>query len=340
MTDALRARCESLLDALDLKAGREIRHIEPLTGGVASDIAMLDLGDEKICVKFALPRLKVAEEWQAPVHRNRAEYEWLRTAAVVAPENSLRMLGRSEDLHGFAMEFLEGEDTVLWKRALLDGQGDPARAAAVGALIGRIHGASTRPGFDRAPFDNRDDFHALRLEPYLVFTAGKHPEVSHVLERLAGDLYRADTVLVHGDVSPKNIMFRSGAPILLDAECTTMGAPEFDVAFCLNHLVLKAQHIPALRAGLSRSVAAFWHAYRDSVTWEPVADLERRVSVLLPALMLARIDGKSPVEYLSDEGRAWVRDMALALLAEGGDMPGTLDGLLAIITGNWKDKRS
>lgn len=337
MMETLRHRCEALIEELGLAGGRRLSSVEPLTGGVASDIAVVDLEGEKICVKFALPKLKVAEDWQAPVHRNRAEFEWLSVTARIAPENSLRMFGRSDRQHGFAMEFLDGAGTVLWKSELLAGHDVPARATAVGDLLGRVHDASSRPGFGCEVFANRDDFHALRIEPYLVFTAGRHPEAAAELTRLAADLYRAETVLVHGDVSPKNIMFREDKPLLLDAECATMGAPEFDVAFCLNHLVLKAQHVPVLRAGLSGAAAGFWNAYRPHVSWEAERELEQRVCKLLPALMLARIDGKSPVEYLNEANGSAIREMSLGLLQAPEN---TLDGLIGRIATNWKDLSS
>ena len=42
-------------------------------------------------------------------------------------------------------------------------------------------------------------------------------------------------------------------------------------------------------------------AYLAAVDWEPVADLEQRTADLLPGLLLARIDGASPVEYIKRE---------------------------------------
>lgn len=314
MGDGLKKRCTDLVEELGLGAAVDVRNVVPLTGGVASDIAMVDLGDRKFCVKFALPKLKVAEDWQAPVHRNRAEYAWLKVAAEIAPDGAVRMFGQSVNQFGFAMEFLSGDDVTLWKAELLQGKIDLCEVARVGELLGKVHAASTNRGFDRAAFQNRDDFRALRIEPYLSFTASRHPEVADILNTLADQLYNADQVLVHGDVSPKNILFRSGVPVVLDAECATMGDPAFDVAFCLNHLVLKALHVPELRPVLAEAVHTFWSAYAEHVSWESADGLESRVSALLPALMLARADGKSPVEYLDEAGKNRVRQLALPLI--------------------------
>jgi aminoglycoside phosphotransferase (APT) family kinase protein len=312
--DPLLDRCRDLVAEIGLADPGEVRRATPLTGGVASDIALVDLGARKVCVKFALGKLKVAEDWRAPVHRNRAEYAWLEFARSVSPENAPELHGRSEKLNGFAMEHVTGEDVYLWKSALLAEAPDRGEAGAVGRALGRLHAASTRPGFDRSAFVNRDDFHALRLEPYLVFTAGRHPAVAARLNALVADLYASDSALVHGDVSPKNILMRGGAPVLLDAECATMGDPSFDVAFCLNHLALKSLHLPGSRADLLRRADAFMDAYAGHVDWEPAAELDGRVAALLPALMLARVDGKSPVEYLDDAERSRVRATALRMI--------------------------
>ncbi len=325
---ALEERCASLIAELGLGTPDDVQAVRPLTGGVASDIAAVVLPGRKLCVKFALPKLRVAADWRAPVHRNRAEYAWLEVAGGVAPDSAPRLYGRSERLHGFAMEFLEGEGIYLWKEALLESRPVRGEAAAVAGLLGRIHAASATPGFERAPFENRDDFHAIRIEPYLLFTAERHPGLKPVLERLAEGLYRAEAVLVHGDVSPKNIFFRAGAPLILDAECATLGDPAFDLAFCLNHLVLKAFHLPGSREGLFGELLRFWEGYRGHIVWEEPAALEARVAALLPALMLARVDGKSPVEYLSRAGQDAVRAVALPLIAAP---PPSLAGLVAAV---------
>ena len=316
MADGLADRCRALIADLDIGDPAALRAVRPLTGGVASDIAVADFGDRQVCIKFALEKLKVAADWYAPVHRNEAEYDWLSFAASVVPESAPRLYGRSSAAHGFAMAYLAGDGDYVWKAALLDGRFSEGEAPAVAGALGRIAAASTAPGFDRGRFANRDDFHALRLEPYLLFTAGRHPALAGRLTGLAEALYAADIALVHGDVSPKNILFHNGHPVLLDAECATMGDPGFDVAFCLNHLVLKALHLPALRADLLAAVGVFWDAYHPHVVWEAPERLEARVTALLPALMLARVDGKSPVEYLAEIDRQRVRDLAIPLIAE------------------------
>jgi len=87
--------------------------------------------------------------------------------------------------------------------------------------------------------------------------------------------------------------------VILDAECAWYGDPAFDLAFLLNHLLLKGVWRPQWRGHYIALFAIVVVAYRDHVRWEPWADVEARTAALLPALLLARVDGKSPVEYVT-----------------------------------------
>ena len=314
MTKTLEIRCQNLIVDLGLGQVGDVQNVTALTGGVASDIASVVVNGARYCVKFALPKLKVAAEWRAPVHRNAAEYAWLSVAADLSPDSAVKLYGRSETEHGFVMEYITGDGVYLWKSAMLAANPLRGEEQAVGDMLGRIHAASAQPGFETSAFQNRDDFRALRIEPYLTFTAKAHPDLADTLNAMAEGLYKNANVLVHGDVSPKNILIRNGASILLDAECATMGDASFDPAFCLNHLILKAIHVPSLRSDLLAAVGVFWNAYSAHISWEDPAALEDRVARLLPALMLARVDGKSPVEYLSEAERKQIRNLAGSIL--------------------------
>ncbi len=121
---------------------------------------------------------------------------------------------------------------------------------------------------------------------------------------------------MHGDVSPKNILVGPEGPVFLDAECAWFGDPAFDLAFCLNHLLLKCLWTPRARAGFLRCFEALAASYLAGVAWEPAAEVEARTARLLPGLLLGRVDGKSPVEYLTGEAdKNKVREVARALLA-------------------------
>jgi len=313
MSADFKSRCSSLISELQLGTPEEIASIKPLTGGVSSDIGLVDLGSRKVVVKFALEKLRVAAEWFANVDRSLAEYKWLQLATSMVPDSVPLLLGCSTSLKGFAMEYLDGANVYLWKHALLRGEPSSGEAEAIGDRLGKIHRGSAEERV-LAQFQNQDDFYALRLEPYLAFTASRHPELATRLHGLIDMLKSHERVLVHGDVSPKNIMIRGGSPVFLDAECATAGDPSFDLAFCLNHLILKAIHLEVTRSELLQSIIDFWQGYEPHIKWESARGLEIRVCRLLPAMMLARVDGKSPVEYLDVQEQQIVRTIAVPLI--------------------------
>jgi len=305
-------RCQLALESLGLCQPGMTINVKTLTGGVASDIAVVSYGNKSVCVKFALNKLRVEDDWFAPVHRGKTEYEWLTAAGRVVPDAIPTLYGWSDAANGFAMEYIDGPDIENWKSALLAGRQDHGESSAVAQVLGRIHAQSTTRGFDRNVFDSAADFEALRTNPYLRFTARKHPVIAKRLLALADQIARYKLALVHGDISPKNILMRQSLPVILDAECATMGDPAFDVAFYLNHLLLKSVHLPGSKANLRAAMLTFWDTYGAHVTWEGTTELQSRVVQLLPALLLARIDGKSPVEYLREESRDCIREMAIA----------------------------
>ncbi|UYO93445.1 phosphotransferase family protein [Pollutimonas sp. M17] len=288
----------------------------PLTGGVSSDIWRVDVDGRTLCVKCALPKLKVARDWHAPTSRNAYEWAWINFAFEHAPKAVPQPLAHDAELGAFAMEFLDGDTHPVWKSQLLAGVADAGTARRVAELLGLLHAASTRSPSLPQRFRTDDIFYSIRLEPYLVATAEAHPDLSSELRRLAESTLRTHKALVHGDVSPKNILVGPASPVFLDAECAWFGDPAFDVAFCLNHFLLKCLPQRAHAAGFLRCFDAFVDAYFAHVSWEEPRELERRAAQLLPALFLARIDGKSPVEYVTrEEDKELVRKTARPLIA-------------------------
>ncbi|HEX2594633.1 MAG TPA: aminoglycoside phosphotransferase family protein, partial [Rhizomicrobium sp.] len=261
--------------------------VVPLTGGVSSDVFRVDLADGPVCVKRALARLKVVADWRAPVDRVHNEVAWLRFAAGVMPNRVPVILGEDRDDHLFAMSFLPPEKYPVWKALLRDGHADPAFAAAVGDAIGAIHAASAGSAEIAKTFATGDLFMALRLEPYLLYTAKAHPDRAERINAMVASIAAARTALMHGDVSPKNILEGPDGPIFLDAETACYGDPAFDLAFCLNHLLLKCIWVPEKRKDYGASFAALCDAYFKRVSWEPVSDIDRRTAGILSAFLLA-----------------------------------------------------
>jgi aminoglycoside phosphotransferase (APT) family kinase protein len=301
----------AFLRAQGLAAEGEAPQAEPLPGGVSSEIWRVRLRRGTVCVKRALARLRVAQHWEAPVDRNRYEWRWMQVAGAAVPGSTPRLLAAGDGL--FAMEDLGM--LPLWKNELREGRADAGFARALGDRLAAIHRATAWREDIAREFDTDANFRALRLEPYLEAAAMRHPARAPALHALAARTAATRRALVHGDVSPKNILVGPAGPVFLDAECAWYGDPAFDLAFCLNHLLLKCRWRPQHAARYLDCFDALREAYLAGVGWEPREALEARAATLLPGLLLARVDGKSPVEYLErEEEKDSVRRVALALL--------------------------
>jgi len=284
-----------------------------LPGGVSSDVYRVDQLAGPVCVKKVLPKLNVSADWRAPVERVHSEAAWFRFAGLIVPGFVPTVLAEDLTSHLFVMNYFDPATHPCWKNLLRDGIVDPAFAACVGGIIARIHRASAGSKALQEQFATQDFFMALRIDPYLLTAAKAHPDRAMRIREIADELAAARIALMHGDLSPKNILVGPDGPVILDAETACYGDPAFDLAFCLNHLLLKCVWKPVHINGYCVSFAALRDAYLSRVDWEDAQSLERRASALLAALLLARIDGKSPVEYLTaardrDFVRAAARD--------------------------------
>ena len=311
---------QDILDSLSrmgLMASGSDASGEALTGGVSSDIWRIDLPGGPVCVKRALAKLRVEADWRAPVARNLYEARWMRHAAEAVPGAVPALLGQDNSAGALAMAYLPAAEYPLWKAELRDGHADSAFADAVAGTLVRIHAATAADPALAAEFPTDDIFYDIRLEPYLVATARAHPDRADALLALVETTRANKRALVHGDVSPKNILHGAAGPVFLDAECAWWGDPAFDLAFCLNHLLLKCLWTKPARAGFLACFEALAARYLAGVAWEDPAALEARAAHLLAGLLLARVDGKSPVEYITAEAdKDRVRRVARALLAD------------------------
>lgn len=327
-SDAVDAIVAALLECRVAASEADVRRVAPISGGVSCDVYRVDLTDRTVCVKRALPRLRVAAVWEAPVERAAFEVMWLRKAqasGLSVPE----VLAWLPERNMFVMQWFDPPAHPVWKQQLLAGTIDTGFAAKVGTALAAIHNATAGDAAVAQDFASDDLFRQLRISPYLDATADAHPDLAGRIGAIAARLSETRIALVHGDVSPKNILHGPQGPVILDAECAWYGDPAFDAAFCLTHLLLKS-----LQRESSAMLAAFdalAGAWLGVAHWEDPIALSRRTAPLLAALLLARVDGKSPVEYLDDPARDFVRRFARGALASPvGDDVG-----LATLRRNW-----
>jgi aminoglycoside phosphotransferase (APT) family kinase protein len=211
------------------------------------------------------------------------------------------------------MEYL-GTGFSNWKQQMLAGVCEASTAGQIGSMLGIIHKRSADDAEARDTFATLKDFEQLRIDPYLLATAKKHPELAGLFREEADRLRASRRVLTHGDFSPKNILVSKDRLVLVDCEVAWFGDPAFDVAFGLNHLLLKSVARPHYADQLRSMARSFWTSYQKAAG--SVGGTETEVARLLLMLMLARIDGKSPVEYLDESQRQHVRKFAMNRLAK------------------------
>lgn len=309
-------------DFLDiLRRDGVLRHADatltPLTDGVSSDIFRIDDGEDTFVVKRALAKLRVKDDWTADIARNRYEYLYIEYVSRFLPQ-AVPSLRSKDANHGyFAMEFL-GPQFTSWKKLLLHGEARMDHALLAATMLGKIHAHSAGDPDAQRQFDTTANFTQLRIDPYLLTTGKRHPDLRGQFETEARRLASTRQCLIHGDFSPKNIMISPSRMVLLDCEVAWYGDPAFDLAFLMTHLLLKGLYHAPRQIGLRDMCGGFWERYIE-VAGNAVesATLQPRVGRLLLMVLLARVDGKSPVEYLNDAQREHVRQFARSgLLAE------------------------
>lgn len=303
--------------------------VEALSGGVSSDVRRITWPGGSVVAKAALARLRVDAVWEAPLGRSENEVRWLRTAHAIVPAAVPEVVVEAPGAHAFAMEDVAGAPT--WKSELAAGRCDTGFAAAVGDLLARLHSATAGDTSSARRFGTEALFRALRVDPYFGAAARARPEVAGALGRITTDLLSTRCAVVQGDMSPKNLLVSERGPVLIDAETAWWGDPAFDVAFLTTHLLLKARWHPEFTAGYAECRGAFAGEYAAGVEWEDAGAVDARAARLVPALLLARVDGKSPVEYLDETGRAATRHFAVRALA------GTPAGSTAALARAWYD---
>jgi aminoglycoside phosphotransferase (APT) family kinase protein len=284
--------------------------LTPLSGGVSCEIYLVEDGTGRFVVKRALAKLNVKADWFADIIRNRHEWEFIRYVAKFLPEAVPALRQCSATGNYFAMEYLNGGFSN-WKQRLLAGEANPEHAGRAGEILAQIHRHSTGDAEAMRLFDTTQIFFQLRIEAYLLPAGAKHPALRPQFEAEAVRLAGVRECLVHGDFSPKNILVSDERMVLLDCEVAWYGEPAFDVAFLLNHFFLKSLLHAPRDVGMRGMIEKFWFEYQKG---RPSPEIEPRVSRLLLMLMLARVDGKSPVEYLDAARQQFIRDFVSAEL--------------------------
>ena len=301
-----------------IKSGETVSFTN-LRGGVSNRTVKVAWTDGRGWVlKQALAKLRVDVDWFSSPERIGVEAKALRCLNRLAPPGTTPAF-IFEDLtqHLMGMEAIP-EEHENWKNVLLSGRIISDHFEQFGLLLGAIHRRSSEAISEvRQLFSDTTYFENLRLEPYYLYTARNTEEASDFLNALAQETVLHKDCLVHGDFSPKNTLIYQNKLILLDYEVVHVGDPGFDLGFALTHFLSKAQHLPTERYRLACAAELFWQVYREEIAqlnW--AKELEQRVVRHTLGCLLARVAGKSPLEYLTSAEMIRQRDAVLALMRE------------------------
>jgi 5-methylthioribose kinase len=293
-----------------------------LAWGVSNIVLRVDTLRRSFVVKQSRKQLRTPIDWFSQLERVWREVAAMRALDSILPLGTVpRVLFEDRENYLFAMEAVEA-DHLVWKAELLDGRLDVAVAARLGMILAMVHRDSRGRAGLQDSLGDRTIFDELRLDPFYRYVAQTTPDgvLAESLRRLIDDTLAQQECLVLADFSPKNILLTTTGPVVVDFETAHIGDPGFDIGFFLSHILLK---VVFHRERLEESLALareFWREYRSELDAKPAAEkthrseFERRCVRHLGACMLARVDGKSRVDYLTEEWqlnlvRSFCRDL-------------------------------
>ena len=290
--------------------------VTALDGGVSNTVLLAESRSERVVVKQSLGKLRVEQDWFSERTRIFREASALRMLAALLPAGSIPTV-LSEDRGNYAFVMTAAPAGArTWKSLLFDGVLNEGTAADVANILGAMIAGTWRSSEFEALFGDQTVFDQLRVDPYYRTTALRHPDLAPHFERLIDASSARRVSLVHGDWSPKNFLVSPANVMAIDFEVIHFGDPSFDAAFMLNHLLLKSYRLPQWRVRFESLAVHFWETLLRALpvqsSWFEQATIEH-----LGCLLLARIDGKSPAEYITeDELKETIRRRARDLIVQ------------------------
>jgi 5-methylthioribose kinase len=290
--------------------------VTALGGGVSNTVLLAESPGERIVLKQSLGKLKVEQDWFSERSRVFRESSALQMLAGMLPTGSIpKVLSEDPENYAFTMSAAPAA-AKTWKTLLFEGNTCVETAERIGQLLGAMIARTWNSPRFESVFGDQTVFHQLRIDPYYRTTAARHPDLTPFFDRLIHASSGRRVSLVHGDWSPKNFLVSSDGVMIIDFEVIHFGDPSFDSAFLLNHLLLKTYRLPHWRETFRELAFRFWDALLTSLP--PESDWFERATIQhLGCLLLARIDGKSPAEYITDNGlKETIRQSARKMIVQ------------------------
>ena len=308
--------CQYLCDRRWVPVGEE-PHITELKGGVSCEVLLVETSQNTFVVKQALPQLRVKEEWFSDMTRINIEQACLRYWEKVTPGQVPHFLFYDDENYLYGMEAAP-IDAPMWKSLLMKGSIDFAIASQVVSALAKVHDAAATDQDVWRTFESQKVFIELRIDPYLRTVAARHRALKPLINREVDRLLNNRLTLVHGDYSPKNMLVAGERLFILDFEVAHIGDPSFDLGFLANHFLLKAVKNKDWALGYLALLVGSMHDYFKAIHFTDRYRLEADSVRTLALLFLARVDGKSPAEYITEEeDKALIRTLAYQILDDG-----------------------
>jgi aminoglycoside phosphotransferase (APT) family kinase protein len=299
-----------------LAAAGEQCSIQYLTGGVSCEVVRVKTRGREFIIKQALPKLRVKEDWFSDIRRVFTEKDCLSVYYRLVPESTPELFFCDDENYLFGMEAAPVQ-AEMWKQQLMRGTINFRSGSNVARALATVHNATNKDAAVRERFKEVELFIQLRIDPYWNKIAERHPQLAKQINDEIERNLSTKLALVHGDYSPKNILVTPERLYILDFECAHFGDPAYDVGFITNQLMLKAVKNKAWAAAYLNLMTAMVNEYFGIIDFIDRGTLEANTVRTLAFLFLARVDGKSPAEYItSDEDKELIRNVSYSMVRD------------------------
>lgn len=300
-----------------------------LEGGVSSDVYKVETKTKLYCVKRSLPKLRVKKEWFADTKRLKYEYLWLKHCKKIIPQSIPDIYQFSARKDFLVLEYLNEKNYKNFKSMLLNKKIDLKIIIKISKDLFKIHKNSSNKYVKKIFSNNAKNFYDLRLDAYFNEVARVYPKLKNKINNIIKSYKENSSTLVHGDFSPKNMLVYNKTIKYIDAETCNYGDPAFDVVYFANHLLIKSIHIPLKERKFINCYEVFFNTYLNSLKATQKIKFFKRCVKMIPIMLLARVDGKSPVEYITKKKiKKKIRLLAFKLI---NDPPESLEKMIKIL---------
>ena len=302
---------------LDSINKEKILNYKRLKGGVSSEVYKVTTNTKTYCIKRSLKKLMVKKKWIVNQNRIYFEYLWLYYCKQILQNNIPKTYHYNSLKKYIVMEYLDNTKFKTLKELYFKKNINLSTIKTISNHLYKIHNLSKNSNVKKIFSKNSRNFFNLRLDPYFNEVAKVYPHFKKKVNKINANYKKSSITLVHGDFSPKNILVGKNKIIYLDAECCNYGDPVFDLVFFSNHLLIKSIFISEKKELFLKAYKLFYKQYMRKLSKYEYKNYLKRILDMTPVMLLARVDGKSPVEYIKTKRiKNKIREMSFKMIDE------------------------